>query len=178
MTSLFATVANAQDLAYQKGDNLFNAGFGLGYYNYGFGFGRTFSIPALEANFEVGIHDYFGVGPYAGFVSWNYTNTNFNGNFSIFTVGVRGSFHYSALVEELLETDLTSDKLDLYVTMILGAEIENYSDDFETLYDNQTTVFVGPVLGARYYFGKSFGIYAEGGRGSFSFLKLGVSLKI
>lgn len=174
----FSTLAMTQDLAYDKGDHLFNAGFGLGYYNYGFGFGRSFSIPAVEANFEIGIHEYIGIGPYAGFVSWNYTNPNFRGDFAIVTFGGRASFHYTTLLEELLETDLSSDVLDLYVTMILGAEFENYSGDFESNYDDQTSVFLGPVVGARYYISKSFGVYAEGGRGSFSFLKLGLSLKL
>lgn len=175
---LLIGTSQGQDLAYQKGDHLLNAGFGLGYYNYGLGLGRSFSLPAVEANLELGIHEYIGVGPYVGFVSWNYSTTGFDGDFSIFTLGARGSFHYSALLEELLDTDLGSDELDLYVAFILGAEFESYTGDFEGINSDQTRVFIGPVLGLRYYLSNSFGLYAEGGRGSFSLLKLGVTVKI
>ena len=165
------------EAVYQKGDNLFNAGFGLGYYGYGLLGTRTSSIPALEASFELGIHDYFGVGPYAGIVSWGYRdNFGFDGSFSIVTFGGRGSFHYKDLLEELLESEFGSDKLDLYVTMLFGLEFESYSGDFTQ--NNDVRVFIGPVLGARYYFTNNFGAYIEGGRGSFSFLKLGLTLKI
>lgn len=169
---------NAQDLSYKKGDNLVNAGFGLGYYGYGIGIGRSSSIPALTANLELGIHEYFGVGPHVGLVSWNYNSTGFDGGFSILTVGGRGSFHYTELLNELLDGDMNVEKLDLYVTLIIGLEFERYSGDLRTAYGNGINVFFGPVLGARYYFGKSFGVYVEGGRGSLSILNLGITVKL
>ncbi len=173
-----AQAQESQDLSYKKGDNLFNAGLGLGYYGYGLGIGRSSSIPALEANFELGIHEYFGVGPYAGIVRWNYRYSGFDGGFSILTFGGRGSFHYKDLLEELLDSEIGSEKLDLYVTLLFGLEIESYSGDFTTIRNNGVGVFIGPVLGARYYFTNNFGAYIEGGRGSFSFLKLGITVRI
>ncbi len=173
-----AQAQESSGLSYEKGDNLFNAGFGLGYYNYGLGSGRTSSIPALEANLELGIHEYFGVGPYAGFASWNYNQGVSDRGYSILTVGGRGSFHYSKLLEELLDSDMNVEKLDLYVTLILGLEFRNYSGDWNDSRNNSVGVFIGPILGARYYFSNNFGVYAEGGRGSLGFLKLGITLKI
>jgi len=166
----------AQELSYEKGDHLFNAGIGLGYYGNNFIYRRAATIPAVEASLELGIHEYFGVGAYAGLVSWNYDAFNFDGRQSIFTIGARGSFHYSSLLEELLESDFKSDKLDLYVTLIMGLEFRSYNGDFTT--SNSADIFVGPVLGARYYFNPKLAVYAEGGRGSFSILKFGITLKI
>ena len=173
----FSAQAQPQDLSYKKGDNLFNAGLGLGYYGYGLGIGRSSSIPALEANFELGIHEYFGVGPYAGIVRWNYRYSGFDGGFSILTFGGRGSFHYKDLLEELLDSEIGSEKLDLYVTLLFGLEIESYSGDFTTIRNNGVGVFIGPVLGARYYFTNNFVLTLKAEE-VLQLLKAGITVRI
>jgi opacity protein-like surface antigen len=179
---MLGITAQAQDgdrLVYEKGDNIFNAGFGLGYYGYGYSYvGRSTSFPALTANYELGIHEYFGVGPYAGYASWNYRSSGFDGGSSIFSVGARGSFHYSSLLNEALDFGIDDTKLDLYVTLIMGMTFFNNTGFLADNRYNSSRFDFGPVLGARYYFGKNFGVYVEGGRGALSYLTLGISLKM
>lgn len=168
-----------EKVVYQKGDHLFNAGFGLGYYGYGYAFGsRSTSFPALTVNYEHGIHEYFGVGPYAGYASWNYRSFGVEGGSSIFSVGARGSFHYSSLVNEALDLGINDKKLDLYVTLIIGMTFFNNTGFLEDNRYNNSKFDFGPVLGARYYFGNKFGVYVEGGRGALSYLTLGVTVKL
>lgn len=179
MLGITVQAQEGDQLVYQKGDNIFNAGFGIGYYGYGYVFGaRTTSFPALTANYEIGIHEYFGVGPYAGFASWNYRSFGIEGGSSIFTAGVRGSFHYSTLLNEALDFGIDDSKLDLYVTLIMGMTFFNNTGFLQDNRYNNSKFDFGPVLGARYYFGKNFGVYVEGGRGALSYLTLGVSLKM
>lgn len=179
---LLGFTAQAQDgdrLVYQKGDNLFNAGFGMGYYGYGYAFGaRSTSFPALTANYEQGIHEYFGLGAYAGYASWNYRSLGINGSSSIFSVGLRGSFHYSSLINEALDLGIDDKKLDLYVTLIMGMTFFNNTGFLDDNRYNNSKFDFGPVLGARYYFNKKFGVYAEGGRGALSYFTLGLTVKL
>ncbi|PTB93596.1 hypothetical protein C9994_12890, partial [Marivirga lumbricoides] len=150
-------------LVYQKGDNILNAGFGIGYYNYGYFGSRSSSFPALTANYEIGFHKYFGVGPYVGYKSWNYKYAGGSYGFSLLSVGGRGSFHYSSLLNEALDMDIDDKKLDLYVVLIAGLEFQNYTGDYGAYFDNDTDVVfrLGPSLGARYYFNNNIGVFAE-----------------
>jgi hypothetical protein len=172
--SLFAFDAKSQ--SFEKGDNIFNAGLGFGYYGYGYVYGRSFSIPAITANYEVGLGDFIGVGPYVGIASWNYSGTGFNGGYSIFAIGGRASFHLTdILLNDALELDV-NEKWDIYATLIMGLNFNLYSGDFQDLETNEVRLNLGPILGFRYNFSKSFGLYLEGGRGSFSYGTIGLSL--
>lgn len=179
---LLGISVQAQEIAYKKGDNIFNAGLGLGFYNYGYFGNRSSTFPALTANYEIGIHEYFGVGPYVGYKSWRYryNNNNDSYGFSLLSVGARGSFHYSTLLNEALDMGINDDKLDLYVVLIAGLEFQTYSGDYGTYFDDSSSVRlrIGPSLGARYYISPTFGVFAEGGRGAFSWLTIGVSIKM
>ncbi len=180
---LLGFAAQAQDgdqLVYQKGDNLINAGIGFGYYGYGLAGSRSNSIPALLGNFEIGIHDYFGVGPYVGYKSWNYDFGSSRYGFNILAAGVRGSFHYSSLINEALDLDINDQKLDLYVVLNIGLEFQNYTGDYSGFNSNNNSTFFRfrPVLGARYYFNNKFAVFAEGGNGALSYFTLGLTIKL
>ncbi|WKV13748.1 hypothetical protein [Marivirga harenae] len=174
--SLFAFDTNGQ--SFEKGDNILNAGLGFGYYGYGFVYNRSFSIPAITANYEVGLGEFIGVGPYVGIASWNYSGSGFNGGYSIFAVGGRATFHLTdVLLNELLELDV-DEKWDFYATLIMGLNFDLYSGDFQNIEANQVRLSAGPIFGFRYLFSKNFGMYLEGGRGSFSYGTIGLSLKM
>ena len=170
--------ANAQSTSHKKGDNLLNVGVGLGYYNYGFVGNRTLNLPAFTANFELGVHDYFGVGPFVGFKSWGYRdNNNVNYRFNLFAAGARASFHYLALLNDALELGIDDQQWDFYITLHLGIENRSYTADLQGL--NPTTIFIyRPAAGFRYYLSPDFGLYAEGGYGALSFLTVGATLKL
>jgi hypothetical protein len=173
------TSAKAQDVVYEKGDNIFNAGIGLGYYGYGLVGNSTFNLPALTANYEIGFNEYVGAGPYVGYKSWRYDYSGGSYGFSILAVGVRGSFHYSTLLKEELDLDINDEKLDLYVLLNVGMEFQSYSGDLSGFSSQSQSYFrLRPALGVRYYFGPSFGAFVEGGSGALSYLTLGVSFKM
>ncbi|SMG50761.1 hypothetical protein SAMN05661096_03731 [Marivirga sericea] len=180
--SIVSIVAKAQDddsdgVVHQKGNNLFNAGIGLGYYGYGLLGNQTYSLPALTANYEIGVHDYFGVGPYVGYKSYRYSYLNDDYGFNLIAFGARGSFHYSTLLREELDIDIDDSKWDLYILANFGFEITTFSGD--TNFEGDVDfIFLRPALGVRYYFNKNFAMFGEGGRGALSYLTLGITLKM
>lgn len=173
--SILSFDVNAQ--VYQKGDNLFNPGIGLGYYGYGLAGNQTFSLPALTANYELGVHEYFGIGPYVGYKSWRYSYLNSEYGFNIIAFGARGSFHYSTLLKEELDVDIDDSKWDLYFLANFGFEVLTYTGD--TNFEGEVDfVFLRPALGVRYYLSENFAVFGEGGRGTLSYLTLGITLKM
>ena len=166
-------------LAYNEGDKIFQAGIGFGYYGYGFGYGsRSASLPALTASLELGLHEYFSVGPYLGYVDYNYRGFGFNWGYSVLAVGARGSFHYVPLLNEYLDLSLDEEKLDFYISLFLGLDFRSYDGADRTGFGNNagTGFNLGSVAGFRYKFNNRFGVYFEGGRGAISYATFGVSL--
>lgn len=174
--SLVSFESNAQ--SFQKGENIFNAGFGFGYYGYGYGYGRSFSIPAITANYEIGVGEFIGVGPYVGYASWNYSDPTFDGGYSILALGGRATFHLTdVLFNEAMDLNI-DDEWDIYATLILGMNFDAYTGDFTANESNRARISFGPILGVRYYFNEKFAGYLEGGRGSFSYGTIGISVKM
>lgn len=164
--------------SFKDGDNLFNAGIGFGYYGgYGLYGNRTNSIPALTANYEIGVHEYFGVGPYVGYKSYGYRYAGGDYGFNIIAVGARGSFHYSTLLKEELGMDINDDKLDLYILAHIGFEVTTYTGSSGNS-EGSTSFRFRPALGIRYYLGNNFAIFGEGGNGALSYFTFGVTLKM
>lgn len=180
ITLLTISLSGMSQDVYEQGDNLLSAGIGLGYYDYGYFGARNSSFPALTANYEIGFHEYISAGPYVGYKSWNYNYSGGDYGFSLLALGARGSFHYSTLINEALDMDINDEKLDLYVALILGVEIQKYTGDYGPYFTDQSDSVVrfGPSLGARYYLSDNFAVYAEGGRGILSWLTLGATLKM
>lgn len=166
-------------LAYQEGDKIFLAGISFGYYGYGFVGSRSVNVPPINAALEFGIHENFSVGPYIGYASWGYNWTNtYDYNWSFLSVGARGSFHYVPLVNEALDLNLDEEKLDFYVTLIIGLEFQSFDGDAFGGYNyaNDTDFIFGPVLGFKYKFNDKIGAYFEGGRGAFGYGTIGVAV--
>lgn len=172
-------------LAYNKGDKIFMAGISFGYYSYGLGGGRSVGVPPLTAALEFGLHENFSVGPYVGYASWNYRNFGLNYGSSLLAVGARGSFHYVPLLNEALDLSLDEEKLDFYVTLILGLQFRSYTGDDgfrgflgDGYNDNSVGLQFGPVLGFKYKFNDKFGVYFEGGRGAYGYGTLGLAIHL
>lgn len=168
------------NLAYNKGDKIFLAGISFGSYGYGYLGGRNVGVPPISAALELGIHENFSVGPYVGYASWNYGYTGFDYSYNFLAVGARGSFHYVPLLNEALDLSLDEEKLDFYVTLLVGLEFRTYSgDNFGGAlggYGNDTQFRIGPALGFKYKFNDKFGVFFEGGRGAFGYGTIGVAI--
>jgi hypothetical protein len=167
--------------AYTKGDKIFQAGIGFGYFNYGHAGTRSVGLPPLTASVELGIHDHISVGPYLGYGSWKYSQTFYGNKFTYswnyLAVGARGSFHYLPFLNENLDLGLDAEKFDFYASLFLGLERQRIKSEYENANQaNATVVRLAPVLGFRYKFNPKFGTYLEAGRGALSVATLGVSV--
>lgn len=167
-----------------KGDLSVNAGLSLGIIGYGgYGYGSAgFPIP-ITVNVDYGIHEMISVGPYAGYLSRTYgqrTSTN-RWRFTSLAFGVHGAFHASSFLNDKLDFNINEEKVDIYGKVILGYETYSYNDTgtlFDDTYRDSGQPVFGPVLGIRYMFNPNLGGYAEGGRGNFGWLTLGLSFKL
>ncbi|MEX2485031.1 MAG: hypothetical protein WED10_10740 [Brumimicrobium sp.] len=146
-------------------------------YNYSF-------TPPVTASLEVGISDLFSVGGYASHRSYGWDYTTAAGKYKYtnrrMSFGGRFSFHYLALANEILGIGMDEEKLDFYVTGIVGVNVHTRSDiepDFRKT-DTDLRPFFGPILGFRYMFNNNFGAYLESGRGSLGYANIGLTLKL
>lgn len=165
--------------AYNEGDKIFIAGISFGGYGYGFAGTRSIGIPPLTAALEFGIHENFSVGPYLGYASYRYDWAFAGGNYSynFLNLGARGSFHYVPLLNDALDLGLDEEKLDFYISLLLGLEFQRYNADGVSVeLANNTEFIFGPVLGFKYKFNDKFGVYFEGGRGAFGYGTLGIAV--
>lgn len=178
LTTIFALVSiqNIQAQGFEKGHLGISPGINLG----GVGFYRGGSGLPIVASGEFGILDMLGVGPYAGFVNYSFGSGASKYSYRFITFGVRGDFHYTDLLAELLEADLDAEKLDLYAALLLGYQTVSYSGAdgtfFRGLYSNR--VNTGLAIGGRFYFNEKFGVFAEVGRVLYGALNVGVTVKL
>jgi hypothetical protein len=154
----------------------------LGYYSYGILGSRSISIPPLSAYYELGVHNRITAGPFVGFARWSYRSPDFfkssyQYSWTYLQAGVRASYHFTGLINELLDMEIDENKLDIYLTLLGGLEYRAYSSSFDNGVSNKIGIILGPVGGFRYYLTDNLAVFAEGGRGSFGALYLGVSAR-
>jgi hypothetical protein len=165
LVSLFTATASFAQVEYNKGDVLLNAGFGLGY-------AYLSGIP-LMASAEFAINDAISIGPYLGFTSSTYRYGGIRRNYTFIDFGARASYHYSKHLR------LGTDKLDLYGGLLLGYVVSSYSDNYNYINDSYgSTLRLGLVAGARWYFTDKFGVNGEVGLEGVTPLLLGVTFKL
>jgi len=175
--------------AYRQDQVYVNAGIGFAFnwyrptvnafwndYNYSF-------TPPLIVSVEKGLSEYFSAGVYGTHRSygWDYRRIDgyYENRYTRMSFGGRVSLHYVDLLNEHLDLGLPAGELDLYITGILG--FNTYKESItrpsyrET--DRDLDFFIGPVLGARYFFSNNFGVYLEAGRGSLGLANGGITLK-
>jgi len=167
----------SQAQSFEKGTISVSPGINLG----GLGFYGSGSGIPLVASGEYGIHEYIGVGPFVGFANYKFGSGTGAYKYRIITAGVRGDFHYASLLEELLEMDMNSDKLDLYIAVLVGYQTTAYSGPDGTtfgsgLYGNRANS--GVALGGRFYISDNFAVYAEAGRILYGALNIGITLRL
>lgn len=147
-----------------KGDLLLNVGLGFGrFYGGGVPFG---------ANAEWALNDAMSVGPYFAFSTWKYASYY---SYTFIDFGGRFSYHFNK------HMNLSTDKLDLYATAMLGYTVSKYNYDGPggNFYDDAygSGLRTGVVAGARWYFSDAFAANAEVGYG-LAPLYLGVTFKL
>jgi hypothetical protein len=191
--AFFAFKTSAQS-TYEKGDFLLNPSVTLGWYDYGYGLNRTSVVPPVGLNFEYHVAGVLGIGLEGTYMSRKYEDfnpTSFTSSYdySYKAISARVSFHYLDLIRNWFPEELSSeqlDKLDLYVTASSGYQWINSKRTWrdgdltsdpheEKLFESSfTSNFAG---GVRYYVSDNFGVFAEGGRNSFGWVKIGATLK-
>ncbi|MEO0471557.1 MAG: hypothetical protein AAF206_18145 [Bacteroidota bacterium] len=146
---------------------------GLGFYGGGSG------LP-LSVSGEYAVSDLIGVGPFVGFARYGYSTGFSSYNWTFINFGARGDLHYLRLLNELLDKEATSDKLDLYATLMLGFQTASFSGDAGSPllggFGNRATL--GLAAGGRYYFTDKIAVFAEVGSLVFSALQAGVTIKL
>jgi hypothetical protein len=168
---------NAQTSTFKQGDVVISAGLGLGA-NYGAFWGSYYktSVPPIFISGDYCLREHLGpgnlgIGGILAYSAYKYEpSPDWGYKYSDLVIGVRGTYHFSELV----------DKLDLYGGLSLGGEIitdKGYGDYSGFAYTaNSSSALVEVFAGARYYFADNIGVMGELGYG-IAWLKLGVSFK-
>lgn len=144
---------------YSKGDNLVNAGIGLGG-----GFGTPIGL-----SFEHGFTDKISGGAYAAYASKT-TPTGFGDfKYTYILTAARASYHF----------DLGVEKLDTYLGVILGYNIASakWTGGGAMPVASAGGVIYGGHAGARYFFSEKIGVFAEAGYGVGN-LNVGLTFKL
>lgn len=169
-------------LAYEEGDKIVQIGLGLGRAVGGYGFAYGGLGISVNGAFEYGIHEYFSVGPYAAFGRYSYSyGVGIPGlaerdyNLTAVAIGARGSFHYTSLLNEALDANIDEEKIDLYVSLLLGLEFFDTNIDNEFLDYNTLVLDGGAVLGGRYKFNPRVAVFTELGYAGLSVWTIGAS---
>lgn len=174
-------LATAQDAinTYEKGELTISPGIAFGSFGYYGGF-SGFALP-LSVSVEYGFHEYISAGGFAGYTRYNYDYFGGDYSYNFISFGGRGSFHYLPFLAEILDNDdLLVDKLDPYISLLVGYEISNFSssdpflDEFNTL---GSRFVAGTAAGCRFYPSRNFGVFGEVGRGVNGWLTLGATFK-
>lgn len=179
---------------FSKGEFTISAGtslFNYGYFNSIWVWGNDYKfslIPPIVVKAEVGIHEYLGIGIFAGAISRSYvykTNSNFKHKYNYYSLGGFGSFHFTKLLADNMDID-DLDELDMYVTSTLRIEQRNYSSTY--YYDDKLNQFVsydnsdtdlkwGFGFGMRYYFVENLALFAEAGTNNLGYFTLGGTIR-
>ena len=165
----------AQTSTFDKGDNVFNLGIGIGSTLYS-GFGNKSTVPPLSVSYERGVvNNIFdkgaiGIGGYLGYQSYKWESYGYGWKYSNLILGARGAFHYPFV-----------EKLDTYVGLMAGFNVASskwIGAGTQTFAHSSAGGLVGSLyVGGRYYFTKFFGVMGEIGYG-ITYLNLGVVIKI
>lgn len=177
-TILLIAISGANAQAFKKGDVMLSPGIGLG--TYGIGYGVGFALPVI-LNADFGVHDYVSVGAYGGFWirSWNYS-FNEKYRFTSTHFGARASFHWWKLLDENVNADLLSDKLDIYFTPWLGYNLRTAKWSGSQNIGNVgfgNRFQGGAQMGVRYFIKENFGFFAEWGGTPTSWSNWGLTVK-
>jgi hypothetical protein len=150
------------------------SGTGLDYWG---GDERRASIGPGYIKYEHGVTDEIGVGGYVAAAASRYKygpDRRYTDRIFAGSLGFMGYYHFNKLIPVRM--------LDVYAGAGVGIRQLTYSydDDFNGFEDDDRTNFTAMPLvkvGARWYFTKMFGVYAEGGYDKMSDVNLGITLR-
>ncbi|ARS42581.1 hypothetical protein CA265_24120 [Sphingobacteriaceae bacterium GW460-11-11-14-LB5] len=176
LTALFILIAltgiaQSKSGSFNKGDNLFNIGVGIG--SPFFGSGYTSSLPVNPSiSYERGVTDAISVGGQLSYASSKYEGFNNTYSFkeSAIYVSARGSYHFNQLLD-------LNPKFDLYGGASLGYVTVSISDNQGSFEGAASGLGFGLYAGSKYYLKPSTAIYAELGYQSLSLLNIGIAFK-
>jgi hypothetical protein len=166
---------------YQRPYNqLLQGGFSFGYYGYGYVGTRTgFTLP-LSVAYETYLGENFSGGGFLGYSSYRYEGfSDYQYRWTFLDFGVRASYHYIPLLNEITDAEIDQEKWDFYVSLMLIFERRSFSSTdeyYQDYYNDGFHTSLGSVAGFRYKFSDALAVYFEGGRGSFGYGNLGVTL--
>jgi hypothetical protein len=126
---------------------------------------RSNFVPGFTFNIDFGVHDYVSVGPYVGFGGKD--------GYMVMAVGGRVVFHWWQLLDDKVNADLKSDKIDFYLPVHLGVIMDRFKPN--SWHSNFNG---GGGLGFRYYFVKKFGVNLEWGWQEMSWAKIGLTVNL
>jgi Outer membrane protein beta-barrel domain len=167
------TMAQQSSSAFSKGDNLLNAGIGLGSPFFGAGYTSAFPFnPGVS--YERGITDAISVGGQISYARSKYSYAIYGSDYyfkeSALYVGARGAYHFN----ELLDLD---SKFDVYGGATAGYVIVSVNDNAGHVGSAASAPGYGIFAGGKYFFRPNTSVYAELGYQSLSFLNVGISFK-
>ena len=164
LVSVMFTISLQSQHVFEKGDLLFNAGIGMPY-NYGF-------IPTINFSGEYGVIPTGDVGlvSFGGLAEIQFANYDYywDGDYSstkpYFIFGPRASWHLHVF---------ESDKWDVYGGVGFGIAFKGSYNNGN--YNSKVSPYGEGFVGGRMMFSDGFGLFAETGWGSRSFIKFGVA---
>lgn len=126
--------------------------------------------------YEHGIMDELGLGGYVAAAASRYKygpDRRYTDHTFSVSLGLMAYYHFNKLIP--------IKKLDVYAGVGVGFRqlTYTYDDYFGNQDDNRTSFDVMPLVkvGARYYFTRTFGVYAEGGYDNMSDVNLGITFR-
>ena len=143
--------------------------FGLGVPNVAGDHHDNNGFPPLYAKFEHGfLRDEVGLGGYvsSGWGTTDKNGNNDNTNFSAFSFGILGYYHFNKLIP--------IKEMDVYAATGFAYRVVSYND----YYDNNNNVQLVWHVGIRYYVKPKFAFYFESGDDGMSRINMGITLKL
>jgi hypothetical protein len=149
---------------------------GLGNINYGSASYGSGLVPGVTLNLDYNVHHYVSVGGYYAAAFRNYKTTDVFYLAHVF--GARTAFHWWQFLDDKLDADLFSSKLDIDVHAHLGAYLLVLNDKPLNSKYKTKGINAGGGIALRYYFVNHFGVSMEFGYEEASWAKLGFAIKI
>lgn len=160
--------------SFHKGDNIVS--FGLGFPNVAknriTSWGSySWGLPPMYGKYEYGIMDEVSIGGRIGIGTGRYKYMNIRANNFSTSMSVLGYYHFNKLIPV--------SKLDVYAGAGLGMTYSTYEriDGNYVYRDNDLYPNLVFLVGARWYFTETFGVYAESGFDGLSLMNIGIALK-
>ena len=163
--------------SYHPGSIVLNAGLSVGLIGVANPYGTPSGFLPITLSGEFSITEEISAGAFVAFYTNTYHFSGYEGHDNYFSVGARGVFHGTHLLNDKLHWRIPGN-IDLYGAAILGVQSRSIKYNYPGANTStDTEVIVGPSLGGRYMFTDFFGVYAEVGRNPLGVVAFGASVK-